>query len=532
MIIKFIKNKVIYLSFILLITNFVFFTLPVKAATFNPNFILSDEEMLDNTSMTLSDINRFLASKGGYISRHKFKNYKGEMKTAAEIIFDATNNNYDCAGTEISVNASDALKKEKCVIVHLNPKVILVLLQKEMSLIEETSPTQRQLNFATGYGCPDGQDCNDRWTGFGKQVNSAALQFFDYMQNPHLYTYKTGGTYTVTNAGKPSSVISPLNNATAAFYNYTPHVYNGNYNFFKLWMRYFTHTYPNNTLLQARGEPGVWLIQNDKKRAFLTRGALTSRYDINKVVQVNKSELEKYPTGAPIKFPQYSLIRSPRGTVFLLVDDKRRGIASGEAFRKIGFNPEEIIDASWEDINAYEEGPNITATSSHPTGALLQNNKTGGIYFVSEGTKAPLWDASLLKNKYKWKSITPVDPEKLASYKTVEPAIFSDGELLKSADNPGVFVIDSKKKRPFTSGEIFEELGYKWSNIITVPQKILDLYEDGEPISKIYTEDDTEIVDPGVATSSTENLASTTADIASGTNTNLLSEEINDILNP
>ena len=35
-----------------------------------------------------------------------------------------------------------------------------------------------------------------------------------------------------------------------------------------------------------------------------------------------------------------------------------------------------IINASWEDINAYEEGLPITATSSHPTGALLQDKTT------------------------------------------------------------------------------------------------------------------------------------------------------------
>ncbi|MCD4761893.1 hypothetical protein K8R32_02940 [bacterium] len=220
------------------------------------------------------------------------------------------------------------------------------------------------------------------------------------------------------------------------------------------------------------GEPGVWLIKNSQKRPFLTKGALTTRYDLNKVVQVNKSELNRYPTGPAIKFPQYSLLRSPRGTIFLLVDDKRRGFASSEAFRKIGFNPEEVINASWPDINAYEEGVPITATSSYPTGALLQDNKTGGIYYVSEGTKAPLWDSILLKTKFRRNSITPVAPEKLASYKTVEPAIFNDGELLKTQGQPAVYVIDNKRKRPVVSGKIFEQLGYKWENIIEVLTKM------------------------------------------------------------
>ena len=507
----------------------------VLAVTFNPDFIISDEEMLDTSSMTLVEIENFLKSKGGYISQHTFKNADGVYKSAAEIIYDAANN-FDCEGVNLSSNASREEKLEKCKIVGINPKALIVLLQKEQSLIDETSPTQRQLDWATGYGCPDGGGCNSRWEGFGKQVNSASLQFYDYIENPQNYSYRAGGTYTVSNTGRGPIVINPQNNATAALYNYTPHVYYGNFNFFKLWMRYFTRSYPNGTLLQAKGEPGVWLIQNGEKRPFLSRGALNSRFDPNKIVQINKSDLDAFPTGEAIKFPQYSLVRSPRGTVFLLIDDARRGFASGEALRKIGINPEEIIDASWEDINAYEEGSPITATSSYPTGALLQDNSTGGIYYVSDGTKAPLWDAVLLKTKFKWKSITPVPPEKLASFKTVEPAIFNDGELLTSDISPAVYVIDNKQKRPITSGKIFEELGYKWDNIISVPTKILDLYPDGPAVEGIYSESDLEIIDDFA--SSTPATASSTPTTSSSTpNINSpsleeLTDEINNILNP
>jgi len=200
---------------------------------------------------------------------------------------------------------------------------------------------------------------------------------------------------------------------------------------------------------------------------------------------VNRSDLDSYEKGAPIKFPQYSLIRSPRGTIFLLVDNKRRGFASGEAFRQIGINPEEVMNASWEDINAYKEGIPITATSTYPTGALLQDKTTGGVYWVIEGTKAPIWDAIFLKTKFKHKKIIPVSPKELAEYATVDPVIFEDGELVKSPNSPAVYIIANKQKRPITSGKIFESLGYKWENVITVSPKVLYLYNEGEPITDI-----------------------------------------------
>ena len=459
-----------------------------SASEFNPNYIISDSEILDSGSMSLNAIKEFLKNKGGYLANYSCPNADGIVKSAAEIIYDAAVNNYDCDGIDSSSDFTIAEKKQKCAPISINPQFLLVLLQKEQSLIEETSPSKSQLDWATGYGCPDGGGCNPRWQGFGKQVNSAALQFAYYMSNPHHYTYKQGQTYTFTNpystTENETTIVAPVNQATAALYNYTPHVYNGNYNFFNIWQRYFTRLYPDGSLLQADGEIGVWLIQNNKKRPFLTKGALTSRFDENKIITVKKADLDSYEKGASIKFPQYSVIRSPRGTIFLLVDNKRRGFADGEAFRKIGINPEEVINASWEDVNAYDEGLPITAASAYPTGALLQDDTTGGVYWVIEGVKAPIWDAVFLKTKFKNKKIIPVSPEELNEYSAIEPVIFGDGELVKSPNSPAVYIIANGKKRPFASGKVFESLGYKWENVITVSSKVLYLHGKGEAITE------------------------------------------------
>ena len=43
-------------------------------------------------------------------------------------------------------------------------------------------------------------------------------------------------------------------------------------------------------------------------------------------------------------------------------------------------------------------------------GALLQDKSTGGVFYVYEGTKAPLWDAVLLKTKF-WGQVVIQDSE-------------------------------------------------------------------------------------------------------------------------
>jgi len=470
--------KITITFFFSLIFALFFLANPVLADTFDPNNIISDFEILDYTSLNLDNIQKFLQNKNSFLA-----NYQTNACTENDVLQKGL-----CSGKLIS--AAEIIY-DRAITSKINPKFILVLLQKEQGLIEKNNPKQSQIDWATGYGCPDGASCNERWRGFWKQVNSASLQFRDYLDNPQLYTYKAGNTYTFSNQygtiSQETATVTPVNQATASLYNYTPHVYNGNYNFYKLWQRYFTRDYFDGSLLQAQGDNGIWLIQDNKKRPFTSIGAFISRFDIKKVIQVNKSDLDKYETGVPIKFAQYSLIRLASSTassssIFLIVGDKKRIFSNNEVFRKMGFNPTEVIDASLDDLNIYADGLPLTATSTYPTGALLRDQKTKGVFWVIDGTKAPLIDAIFLTTKFNKKKLIKTTVAELDNYQTIDPVLFNDGELLKSNESPTVYVIVNNKKRPITSGEIFEQLGYKCENIITVPPRVLNLYSEDEVI--------------------------------------------------
>jgi hypothetical protein len=433
---------------------------------FDPDYIISDAEILNYNAMNANDIQQFLANKGSYLSSYIISNPNtGLNESAAQAIYDV------CQANKVS------------------PRFVLVLLQKEQGLVEDPNPGQSSLDWACGYGCPDGGGCNSRWQGFWKQINSATLQFYDYMINPFEYGYKKGNTYTFQNTcsaynNPASSLVTPFNQATAALYNYTPHVFNGNYNFYTLWQKYFAHNYPDGSLLQIKGDKKVWLIQDGKKRTFASISVLASRYDVNKIITVEKSDLDKFSTSTPIKFSNYSLIRSPKGTVFLLVDDQRRGIASSKVFKKFGYNPAEVVAASWDDINSYAEAAPLTATSTYPSGALLQDKKTGGIFWVFAGKKAPLPEKSLLTYKFKNKKIIKTTAQELDQYPTTAPILFGDGELLSSPNSSAVYLIDGGLKRLFSSGDLFIKLGYKFANVVKVSPQFLSYYENGEVIKE------------------------------------------------
>lgn len=459
---------------------------------FNPNRIIENNELLAYDSMGLADIQNFLQKKGSFLANYNTTNTHGDIKSAAEIIYDASHNNYDCDGVTLSDKPTEEEKKLKCKhITTVNPKFLLVLLQKEASLIEDASPTQSRLDWATGYGCPDGWVCNPYYKGFGKQVNSASLQFLAYMNEPNRYKYKAGQTYVISNTLDPycttenqNMTVTPENQATAALYNYTPHVFNGNYNVYKLWDRYFptvSRIYPDSSIIKAEGDPKVWLIENGKKRPFANWSAFISRFKTAQIVTVDSSELENYPSGEEIKFANYSLVQTPDKKIYLLVDKEKRPFASTSVFKKIGFNPEELESATVEDLSAYQLGKEITATSTYVTGALIQDSKTGEIYYVENGLKA-LVDKILLDIKYPDKKIIKKTTKELKSYATTTPIGLPEGSLVRTNNYPTIYLISGNKKRPFFDESVFAKLNYNPDNIITASSQFLYNYDMGDPI--------------------------------------------------
>ena len=59
----------------------------------------------------------------------------------------------------------------------------------------------------------------------------------------------------------------------------------------------------------------------------------------------------------------------------------------------------------------------------------------------------------------------------------VQPQGRPDNTLIKYPDQPGVFLIQNGKKRPFSSGEVFEKLGFKWEDVIEIPFD--EIYSEG-----------------------------------------------------
>jgi hypothetical protein len=108
----------------------------------------------------------------------------------------------------------------------INPEVILTTIQKEQGLITDDWPWTNEYTEATGYNCSDTSGCSG-YAGFFQQVDAAAKQYRNYLNNPNNFNYVVGNNtidYAPPSDGcNSSSNVDIVNQATAALYDYTPY---------------------------------------------------------------------------------------------------------------------------------------------------------------------------------------------------------------------------------------------------------------------------------------------------------------------
>jgi len=248
---------------------------------FDPGFIISDGNFYDGNALTGAQIQSFLVQRGS-ASCTGATCLKNVRISSAARPADGVCRAY--AGGQ-QLRFADVLSRVSAAC-GINPKVLLVTLEKEQSLVTtSTDPTRARLDRALGYGCPDTAPCDPAFLGLDRQVYSAARQFKNYSVASDFFTwFPVGRAVSISyQANAPqcgSSRVVIQNAATAALYYYTPYQPNaaalrnlygsgdgcsayGNRNFWRLFSDWFGSPVgdvdPRGSLeaVAATGGPGV-----------------------------------------------------------------------------------------------------------------------------------------------------------------------------------------------------------------------------------------------------------------------------------
>jgi hypothetical protein len=195
------KRQVLTRCFVMVLC-FAFFLLNLKSQfsvrvaralvePYDPAYIITDDEFNDAGAMSCDQIQAFLNERKGVL-----KTYSVDGKSAALVI---------C---------------ENAGRFNINPRIMLVMMQKEMGLLTDTQPTEGALNWAMG--------CGPGWAstkGFAINVECGARTLRRNFDRPGF------GSETIEG-------VTPANRGTLALYRYTEHVV-GNKDFHKIWTSYF-----------------------------------------------------------------------------------------------------------------------------------------------------------------------------------------------------------------------------------------------------------------------------------------------------
>lgn len=202
----------------------------------------------------------------------------------------------------------------------VSQRALIVLLEKEQSLITDTWPWSIQYRSATGYGCPDTAPCDAEYYGYFNQVYNAARQFKRYAKDSSLFRYRAFRDNYIQynpNAGCGGTNVYIQNQATAGLYNFTPYQPNpsalanlygtgdgcgayGNRNFWRIYSDWFGSTYSNEHLWRVirTNTDGRLFLQVGNTKRWIPSGEIYSDWTLDKytVNVVTDSEFNSIPT--------------------------------------------------------------------------------------------------------------------------------------------------------------------------------------------------------------------------------------------
>lgn len=384
----------------------------LSGSQFNPGRIIDDVVFYNHNTMTPSQIQAFLNAKVPHCDTNGDKHYGGTTRRAYSAAR-GISTPFIClkdykqsvpavvnGGSDLCKNSISAGTKTAAQIIYdvakacgINPQVLIVLLQKEQSLVTDDWPWPIQYRSATGYGCPDTAPCDSEYYGFFNQVYQAAKAFRRYEANPTWYNYRHGRNNTILwhpNTACGSSTVYIENQATASLYIYTPYRPNqaalnnlygtgdgcssyGNRNFWRMFNDWFGPP--------LQGGPGaVYRLYNQNTNNHLYTTSISER---NKAIQQASFTYEGLAFTACLSGGKdvYRLYNPRNGRHLFTASAAERD----KADQKTSFNKEGTAFRACGDKNVYRLYSAREQKHFYTTSASERDNLVKNTSFVYEG---------------------------------------------------------------------------------------------------------------------------------------------------
>lgn len=347
------------------------------ASRFDPGLIISDSVFYDFGTMKVADIQRFLESK---VPTCKAKSGDPTcLKNYVEDIVEKPGEDGKCLPMAAKPAQTAAqIIYEVARACSINPKVLLVTLQKEQGLIQSVNPTPYMYRAAMGFGCPDSDPaiCGKVHSGLFNQLYKAAGQLQWYGDPRGSFTYmKVGRTSNVRYSPNASCGTKPVlikSIATTALYYYTPYTPNdaalknlygtgdscsayGNRNFWRFYTDWFGSTIGGGFLLKS-ATSGTYLIVDNNKYLVTDLDLLAAISPLGPVGTISQEYLNTFVDSGELS----RVVKSVTGQYYFVDGGKKFTFSSCDLVAQFALDCAKAVQLTASQLAAFANGGSMT----------------------------------------------------------------------------------------------------------------------------------------------------------------------------
>lgn len=432
------------------------------ASNFRATNIITDSVFFGSNSMATSQVQAFLNAKVPVCDTNGAQSYNGSISRAQYgtsqgypppyICLKSYSQNTPSMPAESGLcNAFNGGNRSSAQIIvdvsvacGVNPQVLIVLLQKEQSLVTDDWPWPTQYTKATGFGCPDTAPCNPSYGGFFYQVYHAARQFKKYSRDRDLFNYTAGRNNNILynpNTSCGSSSIFIENQATAGLYNYTPYQPNaaalanlygtgdgcsayGNRNFWRMFTDWFGSTTGGISLIKSSSSPTIYAWYDNKRQGIPSQDVLNAWGLASlPITETTDASLATIPDGGILT----RVARNPYNpSLYMLADRGGTYDLLSNMVSNWGFNPAGASTISTGLVASTVRLGSLSSFVTYPGGA--------GVYMVDNATSRQFGSASVLQSWGGSTQVVNVSAD-LFSRLTASTGIFSNQARVGSSEH-------------------------------------------------------------------------------------------------
>jgi hypothetical protein len=453
----------------------------LNGSTFDPGLIISDSVFNDWGTMDAASIQKFLNARvpvcddndggpkclrnykedvvGSYAIRNSLHSYS--LKVCADV--PAAN---DRTAAQIIASVAVACK--------INPRVLLVTLQKEQGLVSAKDPTTYMYKAAMGYGCPDsapqicGQDSNAKSRLFW-QMYRAAWQLKWYGDPRGSFTYlKPGKTISMGYNPKAScgrQTFKLKSQATAKLYYYTPYVPNksalnnlwgsgdscgayGNRNFWRQFWTWFGSPVAGGYILKSSTNDTYLVNQDTNKRYLISQTSLVADFQpLGPVGTVSEAYLSSFTNAGDLK----SVVSDSSGKRYMIVSGYKYPLSTSTQAANLGLD--------W----ATASGLTDVQVDNFTNLAFGKSLSSGEIFLLDGATRRLVSSSDLHKTLSILGGTATLSDEFLNRFTLGSPAT----ALIQNAAGSRFGIFDGKRIQLFNSTQT-TALGLDWNQATTI----------------------------------------------------------------